>query len=155
MTENENNPDIVSSVMTRTQSLPVSAGDFTKESSNSSIANNSQVPRKRSIFKSRSVRNESNKKRATYNHKWHTDDDKVKEETTVSEESSNGSTIGAVSSSATAYGLDEFEEEFVEATTSLNRVQSWSESATSSDVLPDDIDAPSGSLFAKVTCNRK
>lgn len=109
------------------------------------------LPRKRSIFKSRVVQDGGSKKRATYNHKWHTSTDEKEDDMMANK--SAGSHPKQSSSAAAPSEFDDFDFDG-SGGASLKRVQSWSAQSTSS-VLPHlDTSADPGSHITSVKCNK-
>ncbi|KAF2367670.1 Wings apart-like protein [Trinorchestia longiramus] len=126
---------------------PSSASSLTKPSTN--------LPRKRSIFKSRVVQEDGGgKKRATYNHKWHSSvDEKDEDELLSGKKNASSSKSSAASSSQPPSLFDDFDFDNNGGAT-LKRVQSWSAQSTSS-VLPNlDSSVDEGSQITSVKCNK-
>lgn len=162
--------DTEASMLRKTRSLPsvrgnmtaslnnnVSSGDFLVATAKGSDAITSSsgvtsLPRKRSIFKSRVVQEDGGKKRAIYNHKWHsTNEDKDEEANKV------GSKQYSSSSAASTFDDFDFDSSCGGSggSDSLQRVQSWS-GRPSSTVLPglDDSTNTGGSTVTSVKCNK-
>ena len=127
-------------ILKKSASLPV-------PSNKSSSSTSKSVPRKRSIFKSK---DDGDKKRATYNHKWHSTNEEKDEFSGAADSTAVGaSKTSSGSQSAASSAFDDFD---FDDSSSLKRVKSWS---AQSGKLPDiDNFSESGSSVTSVKCNR-
>ncbi|KAA0203168.1 hypothetical protein HAZT_HAZT010133, partial [Hyalella azteca] len=110
------------------------------------------LPKKRSIFKSRVVQEDSCKKRATYNHKWHSSTDEKEVDEILSKKASSSQSSGASTDKSPSL-FDDFDFDG-SSVSSLRRVQSWSAQPSNS-VLPSlDSTSEPGSQVTSVKCHK-
>jgi hypothetical protein len=110
------------------------------------------LPKKRSIFKSRVVQEDGCKKRATYNHKWHSSTDEKEVDEILSKKPSSSQSSGASTDKSPSL-FDDFDFDG-SSVSSLRRVQSWSAQPFNS-VLPSlDSTFDPGSQVTSVKCNK-
>ena len=138
---------------------PLAANTSTHDelpTTNTTIASGGMT-RKRSIFKSRVVQEDGNKKRATYNHKWHSTNEEKEEHDSFRSKSKPGAGSGSNVSSAQSSGSTAFDDfDFDGKSSSLQRVQSWSAGEGSSVLMDfsEDDSAAQGSTVTSVKCNK-
>uniref|UniRef100_A0A6A7FXN6 Protein wings apart-like n=1 Tax=Hirondellea gigas TaxID=1518452 RepID=A0A6A7FXN6_9CRUS len=150
------------SLLRKCQSLPIrsvlrSTSENLLPSSCSTTNNNSSklsgpTTRKRSIFKSRVIQDDGSKKRATYNHKWHSSNDDKDEDGFSSGSKSEQSSKSQSKNSASSQDYSAFDDfEFDSSGASLKRVQTWSTQSSTS-LLPDLDGSDQGSKITSVKC---